>query len=198
MVEYTVWESCLHLRVEETRGSLNNRNGAIEGRVDVGHAELVLENSSQVEGQVLRVHVDSEAVGGSLLLAGRDQEVVLGGSQAAVGSLVQERATDDVQVDRGGLVVGDGQDSVGRMSINELDTEDLRVREGDRDVDIQSGSLLDIGVLHLLYGLRSLYTSLAEYFRLLAIEGWTDLSVGRDGLQCKERKCAELQRHHND
>jgi len=178
MIEYTVWESCLHLRIEETRGSLNNRDGAIEGRIDVGHAELVLEDSSQVEGQVLGVHVDSEAVGGSLLLAGRDQEVVLGGSQAAVGSLVQERATDDVQVDGGGLVVGDGQDSVGRMSIDELDTEDLRVREGDRDVDIQFGSLLDIGVLYLLYGLRSLYTSLAGDLQSLAIDDWTNLSVG--------------------
>ena len=144
----------------------------------MGHAELVLEDSSQVESQVLRVHVDSEAVGGALLFAGRDQDVVLGGGQGAVGSLVQEGTTDVGQADRGGLLVGDGQDSVGRMSIDELDTEDLRVREGDRDSDIQLGSLLDIGVLHLFYGLRSLYTSLAGHLQLLAIEGWTNLSVG--------------------
>lgn len=143
----------------------------------MAHTELVLEDGSQVEGQVLGVHVDSETVGGSLLLAGRDQEVVLGGGQAAVGSLVQERTTDDVKVDGGGLMVGDGQNSVGRMSIDELDTEDLGIREGNRDSDIQLGSLLYIGVLNLLYGLRSLYTSLAGYFQLRAIGRLTNLSV---------------------
>lgn len=141
------------------------------------HSSVVCENGGQVEGQVLGVHVDSETVGGSLLLASRDQEVILGNSQVADGLLVYEGAADEAEVDGGGLVVGDGQDSVGRVSIDELDTKDFRVGEGYRDGDIQLGRLLDTGVLHLLYGLRSLYTSLAGHIQLLAIEGWTDLSV---------------------
>lgn len=168
------------MRIEEARGSLNNRDSAVESRVDVVHTRLVLEDSSQVEGQVLGVHVDSETVGGSLLLTGRDQEVVLGGGQAAVtvGPLAEERTTDVVKADGGGLMVGDGQNSVGRMSINELDTEDLRVRERNRDGDVQFGGLLDIGILNLLYGLRSLYTSLARSFQSRANGGLTNLSVG--------------------
>jgi hypothetical protein len=191
-------ESCLHLRIEEAGGSLSNGDGAVESRVGVQHSKVVLEDGSQVEGQFLGVHVGSEAVGGSLLLAGRDQEVVLGDGQVVDGLGAHERATDEAKVNRSRLMVGDGQDSVGRVAIDKLDTKDLRVGERYRDIDVQLGGLLDIRVLHLLYSLRSLYTSLAGYSQLLAIGGGTDLSVGRDSLQCKERECAELQRYHSD
>ena len=93
------------------------------------HSSVVLEDGGQVEGQVLGVHVGSEAVGGSLLLAGRDQEVVLGDGQVADGLGADEGATDEAKVNGGSLMVGDGQDSVGRVVVDELDTEDLRVRE---------------------------------------------------------------------
>lgn len=80
------------------------------------HAVLVLDNSGQVEGQVLGVHLGSEAVGGSLLLASGNQEVVLVDGQVAegdgrVGSSrdtrgSQERAANVAKVDRGCLMVG--------------------------------------------------------------------------------------------
>jgi hypothetical protein len=121
---------CLHLRVEEAGRSLNNRYSAVESRVGVQHSKVVLEDGGQVEGQILRVHVGSEAVGGSLLLAGRDQQVVLGDGQVVDGLGVHEGATDEAKVNGSSLVVGDGQNRVGCVAIDELDTKDFRVREG--------------------------------------------------------------------
>ena len=134
------------------------------------HSKVVLEDGGQVEGQVLGVHVGSEAVGGRLLLAGRDQEVVLGDGQVGDRLGAHKGATDEAKVDGGGLMVGDRQDSVGRVAIDELDTKDFGVREGNRDGDVQVGCLLDIGILNFLDSLGSLYTSLAVYGQLLVID----------------------------
>ena len=133
------------------------------------HASVVLEDGGQVESQVLGVHLGSEAVGGSLLLACRDQKVVLAESQVADGLGADEGTANEAKVNRGSLMVGNGQDGVVRVAIDELDTEDLRVREGNRDGDVQSGSLLDLRILNLLYDLRSLCTSSAWSSQLLAI-----------------------------
>jgi hypothetical protein len=163
-----VAQSDSHLRVEEAHRSLNNRDSAVESRVGVEHAHVVLENGGQVEGQVLGVHLGSEAVGCSLLLAGRNQKVVLAEGQVADSLGADERTTNEAKVNGGSLVVGDGQNGVGRVAIDELDTENLRVGEGNRDGDIQLGSLLDIRILNLLYDLRSLCTSSAWFPQLLA------------------------------
>lgn len=163
-------QSDLHLRVEEAHRSLNNRDSAIESRVGVQHAHVVLENGGQVEGQVLGVYLGSEAVGCSLLLASRDQKVVLAEGQVADSLGADEGTTNEAKVNGGSLMVGDGQDSVGRVAIDELDTEDLRVGEGNRDGDVQLGSLLDVRILNLIYNLRSLCTSSAWSSQLLAID----------------------------
>lgn len=125
------------------------------------HASVVLEDGGQVEGQVLGVHLGSEAVGGSLLLASRDQKVVLAEGQVADSLGADEGTTNEAKVDRGSLMVGDGQNGVGRVAIDKLHAEDFRVREGNRDGDVQLGSLLDFRILNLLYDLRSLCTSSA-------------------------------------
>ena len=125
------------------------------------HASVVLEDGGQVEGQVLGVHLGSEAVGGSLLLASRDQKVVLAEGQVADSLGADERTTNEAKMNRGSLMVGDGENGVGRVAIDELDTEDLRVGEGNRDGDVQLGSLLDVRILNLVYDLRSLCTSSA-------------------------------------
>lgn len=163
-------QSDLHLRVEEAHGSLNNRDSAVESRVGVQHAGVVLEDGGQVEGQVLGMHFGSKAVGGSLLLASRNQKVVLAESQVADSLGAHKGTANEAQVNRSSLMVGDGQDGVGRVAIDELDTEDLRVGERNRDGDVQSGSLLDIRILNLFYGLGSLCTSSAWPSQLLAID----------------------------
>lgn len=95
------------------------------------HASVVLEDGGQVEGQVLGVHLGSEAVGGSLLLASRNQKVVLAESQVADSLGAHKGTADEAKVNGGSLMVGDGQDGVGRVAVDELDTKDLRVREGN-------------------------------------------------------------------
>ncbi|KAH0445785.1 hypothetical protein KCU90_g178, partial [Aureobasidium melanogenum] len=97
-------------QLAQAHGSLDNRDSAVESRVGVEHAHVVLENGGQVEGQVLGVHFGSEAVGCSLLLASRDQKVVLAEGQVADSLGTDEGATNEAKVDGGSFMVGDGQD----------------------------------------------------------------------------------------
>lgn len=154
-----------HLRVEEGGRGLDNGDGLVEDLGGVDVAGGALNHGGKVESQVLRVHLGCEAEGQGLLLAGGDGDIVAGGSQVAednwrvrgtrlaIGS--QERATDEQEVDGLGLVVCDGEESLGGMAIDELDTKDLAVREDGRDVDGKLGG--HAGVLELLLGHFNLY-----------------------------------------
>lgn len=57
-----------------------------------------------------------------------------------------KRAADDGDSDRLRLLVGDLEDCARGMAIDQLDAEDLGLREGGADVDVQLGRL-DVGII---------------------------------------------------
>jgi hypothetical protein len=92
------------------------------------------------------VQVGAEGVGHRLLRAGGDLDRVLLGSQVADNlslaiDLVSQRAANKADANWQGLAVADGEASLGSMAVDELDAEDLGLRERDRDLDIEVGRL---------------------------------------------------------
>lgn len=71
-----------HLRIEDAGIRLDDRDGAVVGLQSV-ESGLGIDNGSQVQSQILRVHVRLEAVGQALLLAGRNLDGILGRGQVA-------------------------------------------------------------------------------------------------------------------
>jgi hypothetical protein len=150
----------LHLRVEPAHVSLNNADSLVVDLAGVDLAGGGLEHGGEVQAQVLRVHLGCERVGESLVLAGRDGDAIaLGGQVAQDGRDLRragdidgsgERATDDQDLDGFGFLVVDVEDGAGGVAVDELDTEDLCLREGGLDVDIDVGCLLLAGVLDVV------------------------------------------------
>jgi hypothetical protein len=107
---------------------------------------VVLENGDEVQAHILGVHIGTETIRDSLLCAGGDLNVELLCSQVAQnlcigGGILHQRTTNDRNTDWLWLVVGDGQDSLGGMSVDELHTEDLSLWERGGDLDIVVGRL---------------------------------------------------------
>ena len=75
--------SCIHLRVENASGGLNDGDGLIVGGDGIESVLLVLDHSDELKTEVLGVHLGREAVGQRLLLAGGDfQAIALAGEIA--------------------------------------------------------------------------------------------------------------------
>ena len=95
------------------------------------------------------------------MLAGGDGDAIaLGGQVAQDGRSLGragdidgsgERATNDQDGDGLGFLVVDVEDGAGGVAVDELDAEDLCLREGGLDVDVDVGRLLLAGVLDLLF-----------------------------------------------
>lgn len=129
------------MRVEDARRRLDDGNRLVVGGDREEVVLLVLEHSYQLEADVLRVHLGSEAVGQRLLLAAGDLQSIALASQVAqnmslLASILDQRAADDGDSDGLWLLVVDGQTSLGRVAVDQLDTEDLRLREAGRDGDL--------------------------------------------------------------
>lgn len=137
--------SCIHLGIEDAGGSLNNADGLVVGRDGV-ESILAVEDRDQLEAHVLGVHLGAEAVVDSLRLAGGDLNRVALGSQVAqhlglVAAIEDQRPANNGHADGLGLLVGDVEHSLGSMAVDELDTEDLGLREFGLDRDLQVGRL---------------------------------------------------------
>jgi hypothetical protein len=109
------------------------------------------------------VQLGGEGVGNSLLLARGDLDRVFLGSQVAnnlglASSFVGQRAGNETQANWLGLVVADGEASLRGMTIDELNTKDLSLGEGDGNLDVKVGRL---GVLDGLFDCLSLGRGLA-------------------------------------
>ena len=150
-----------HLRVEPANGSLNNADGLVVNLAGVDLAGGALEHCGEVQAQVLRVHLGRERVGESLVLAGGDGDAIaLGGQVAQDGGDFRragdidgsgEGAADDQDLDGFGFLVVHVEDGAGGVAVDELDAEDLCLREGGGDVDVEVGCLLLEGVFDLLF-----------------------------------------------
>jgi hypothetical protein len=107
------------------------------------------------------VHLGREGVGEGLLLARGDADAVLLGGEVledlGLVGLGGERAADDQDLDGLGLLVVDIEDGAGGVAVDELDAEDLCLREGGGDVDVKVGCLLLEGVFDLLFDALDLF-----------------------------------------
>ena len=150
----------LHLRVKPAHGSLNDADSLVVDLASVDLAGGALEHGGKVQAEVLRVHLGRERISEGLVLAGGDGDAIaLGGQVAQYGRSLRragdidgsgERATNDQDGDGLGFLVVDVEDGAGGVAVDKLDAEDLCLREGGLDVDVDVGSLLLAGVLDVL------------------------------------------------
>lgn len=148
----TRWAQNSHLRVEEADGRLDDADGLVVDLLGVDLAGGALEDGGEVEAQVLRVHLGREGVGEALALAGGDGDAVALRGQVAQddGHLGRaghvdgrrQRAAHDQHLHRLGLLVVHVEHRARRVPVDQLHAEDLGLREGGRDVDVQVGRLL--------------------------------------------------------
>ena len=82
-----------------------------------------------------------------------------------------ERATDDQDGDGLGFLVVDVEDGAGGVAVDELDAEDLCLREGGLDVDVDVGSLLLARVLDALL-------DTLDILDLESVSVWEALAIG--------------------
>lgn len=91
------------------------------------------------------MHFGGEAVADALLLASGDLDGVARGGQVTdhLARLVEvpQAASKEVHGDWIGLIVGERDKSLGRVTVNKLDAEDLGSRERGFSLDIEAGSL---------------------------------------------------------
>ena len=197
-----------HLRVEPADRSLNNADGLVVNLASVDLAGGALEDGGEVQAQVLGVHLGRERVGKGLLLACGDADAVFLGGEVledlGLVGLGGERAADDQDLDGLGLLVVDIEDGAGGVAVDELDAEDLCLREGGGDFDIEVGSLLLGRVLDLLLDALDLVD-----LGLVSVVGWSlksvlatyldalsTLSDGTQDLACREGDGSEFERNH--
>lgn len=123
----------LHLGVEDAGIGLHNAHSAIEGLESEESALTVGQNGRNVETEILRVHLGSKGEADGFLRLGRNLETVPRSSQVAndLAVLIQipQASTEEVDGDRVWLIVGERNQSLRWAAVDELDTEDLRVRE---------------------------------------------------------------------
>lgn len=142
----------LHLRIEEARRGLDNGSGAVEHRDGEESALRVGQDGLELKQNILRLHVEREGIGNLLSLAGRDLEVVLSARDVAQDALVRggvgredlSRVKDTSEEGEGDgslLLVGKGDESLCRVTVDELDAEDICLGEGGGEVSVESDSV---------------------------------------------------------
>jgi hypothetical protein len=148
------------LWVEEAVSRLNNSDRLVVDRDSVKGVLLVLQYGHERQTQILGMHVGGEGVGHRLLCASWNLDGVLLCGEVAddtrlSGLLEGKRSADDGDANGERLIVGDGKTSFGGMAIDELDAKDLRLGEGDGDLDVQIGRLRRL--IYNLFDLRTRY-----------------------------------------
>ena len=114
-------------------------------------AGRVRDESLELNANLLRLHVLGKREGKLLLLASRDLNVVLDGSQVAddadvAGAVLRELLKgvegtgDESDLDRVGVLVGDLNDSLGRATVDKLHAENVGFGESSLDLGLE-GSL---------------------------------------------------------
>lgn len=151
------------MRVKEAGGSLNNA-GRTTVNLNLEDLATGLGNDAdEVKDDVLGHHVENEAVGKSVLLASGNRDIVRGGRDVADDGISRgrslgertgglEHTSNEGDVDRLILVVGDIDQGLGNATVDEVDTESS-IRESCLDVGLQlssDGSLGSDKVLGIL------------------------------------------------
>lgn len=138
------------MRVKDARGSLHNGNCLIEGLELINPSLLTRNHRDKIELQILWVQICDEIVWQACLFTGRYLKIVSCARQVPhyrsprwqfgiQWQRMKERATDESNLHGFRLVIGEIDQCLGRSSIDELDTEDLRFWESYIDVDREVG-----------------------------------------------------------
>lgn len=122
------------MRVKDASLGLNHAHGAIEGLNGEELALAIGHDGGELQANILGVHLSGEAVADALLGIGGDLDAITGSGQVtdclAFLLLSPQATADEVHGDWVGLIVGDSNNRLGRVTIDELDAKDLRRREG--------------------------------------------------------------------
>ena len=134
-------DHCIHLWIEDAGRRLNNTDSLVEDLHRVESILIILYDCHELQTQVLRVHLCCEAVGDRLLLASWNLDSV-----ALSGEVAEDlrRPLDGIKgtADEGNrnwarLGVGDGDDGLGWVAVDQLHAEDFGLREGCGDGDFE-------------------------------------------------------------
>jgi hypothetical protein len=152
----------VHLRIKEASRSLNDTNSLIESLNLINRARLTSHHRNDIESQILGVEISGEAERQRLLLPSRNLNIV-----SCVGEIADngsrgmtpssqwlesgQCASNDGDIDRLGLVVGEIEEGLCRVPIYKLASEDFRLWEGGRDRDGKIGGCW--GRLELFFSL---------------------------------------------
>lgn len=136
----------IHLRIEDASGCLDDADSLVVGRKGVESVLLVLDNSYELQTNILGVHLGGEAVGQGLLLAAGDLQAIARAGEVTEdlslsARLLDERTTNNGDRDGLGLLVVNGKTGLGGVAVDQLDAKDLGLREAGGDSDLQVGRL---------------------------------------------------------
>lgn len=153
------------MRIKNTGIRFHNRDRLIE-RLDRHRGALILrrrQHHREIQLQFLRLQLRREFVPDALALARRDLDAVARGGQVAddAGTAVlrengggsPEGAADEDDGHGVGFVVGDGEDGLGGLAVDEFDAEDFGGGEGGGDFDGEIGGLGFVDLVFLVHGL---------------------------------------------
>ncbi len=134
-----------HLWIQQTSLWLHDRNGLVVGLERIGLACAVKNDGTEVQAHIGRLQVRHEGIAQALLLAGRDLHVVFGRRQVlddarrltTRGLDRPERAPDKGHRHGPGLAVLDRQRALRLAAVDDLDAEDLGLRERGFDGHVQ-------------------------------------------------------------
>lgn len=130
----------LQLRVEDAGIGFDNGDGTVEGRKRE-EGVLRANNGGQVQSEILWVHVGGEAEGQALLLSRGDFDGILVGCQVANDARRRswiggpQTATNELNGDWIGLFIGEGEDGLGLLAIDQLNAEDFSIGEAGFNCD---------------------------------------------------------------
>lgn len=140
--------------VEDAGLRLHHAHSAIEGLDGEEVTLAVGHDGRDVQTEVHRVHLSREAVADALLGVRGDLNTVTSGGQVAniLALLIEtpEASSKEVDGNRVRFIVGEGNQRLGRVTVNELHTKDLRGRERGLSRDGESESLRLCNLLSIL------------------------------------------------
>lgn len=174
------------MRIKNTGIRFHDRDRLIE-RLDRNRGALILrrsQNDGEIQLQFLRLQLRREFVADALALPGRDLDAVARGGQVAddAGAVLRggggevgggggpEGAADEDDGYGFGLFVGDGEDGLGGLAVDELDAEDFGGGEGGGDFDGEVGGLGLVDLFFFFFLLHGLIGK-GEECQLYALGG---------------------------
>lgn len=188
----------VHLRIEEAGRSLNNNGSTIMSLELVQVTRRGGDHSSELETDILGLHIQRKRVRERLGLACLDGLVVLHGRQVAQDALVGrgaggkflgggEDTSQEGDLDGGILLVGDLDEGLCGTSVDEADTEDVSVGEGRLEVGLELRLGFGVGI----FGLG--YVSLNEFKRLSVRCSADVCNLATVHLRCEQERGLQLE-----